>query len=602
MIAAVYARKSTEQQGADPDAKSVDRQVENARAFAAAKGWRVPMAHVYTDDAVSGAETRKLVNRQRLLDVLAGTGAPPFQVLIMRDASRFSRRDGDEAFGELKRLAQRGVTVWFYQDGTAFEYGNFAANITGIVRAEMNAEYRRQIAKWTREAMVRKAKAGHVTGGRVFGYDNVKVDGHTERRLNETEADVVRRIFALSSAGTGYTRIAKQLNADGAVAPRAQRGRPTAWSPSSVYEVLHRPLYRGEVVWNKTRKRDAEGKTAVTARPEAEWLHHDHPELRIVPEELWATAQTRLLRISTQLSSVSTARGHQVRRRRDVDSKYFLAGFARCATCGGTMATMSRRTGTGRPRAFVYGCMAHAKRGATVCDNALVLPVERVDEAVRSKLLAEVLRPAVVKAIIDGVFEALRPTAITKNLGALTKDLRALDVKIANLTAAVEDGAAVGPLVARLTARQAERETLLAAIAAAQAVGQLTVDRRTVERKVLERLSCWQSLLDGDIGARRQFLREVLDGPIQFAPDGRQYRFAGADNRGRIIAGLAGLPPVSTFCGVPTGIRTRVSALKGPRPRPLDDGDSLARPSIIPRSCAAAFGTVGDPKPSDGFY
>src|SRR5262245_66353234 len=27
--------------------------------------------------------------------------------------------------------------------------------------------------------------------------------------------------------------------------------------------------------------------------------------------------------------------------------------------------------------------------------------------------------------------------------------------------------------------------------------------------------------------------------------------------------------------GVPTGIRTRVSALKGPRPRPLDDGDSM---------------------------
>ena len=28
------------------------------------------------------------------------------------------------------------------------------------------------------------------------------------------------------------------------------------------------------------------------------------------------------------------------------------------------------------------------------------------------------------------------------------------------------------------------------------------------------------------------------------------------------------------MAGVPTGIRTRVSALKGPRPRPLDDGDS----------------------------
>ena len=55
----------------------------------------------------------------------------------------------------------------------------------------MNAEFRRQIGKWTREAMVRTA--GHVTGGRVFGYDNLKVDGHVERRINEAQADVVRR-------------------------------------------------------------------------------------------------------------------------------------------------------------------------------------------------------------------------------------------------------------------------------------------------------------------------------------------------------------------------------------------------------------------------
>jgi len=90
---------------------------------------------------VSGAETLKLINRQRLLDALS-TGRAPVQVLMMRDASRFSRRDGDEAFGKVKRIAQAGVKVWFYQDGTRFEYGNFAANITGIVRAEMNAEFR----------------------------------------------------------------------------------------------------------------------------------------------------------------------------------------------------------------------------------------------------------------------------------------------------------------------------------------------------------------------------------------------------------------------------------------------------------------------------
>jgi DNA invertase Pin-like site-specific DNA recombinase len=110
----------------DADAKSVARQVESGRAFAASKGWTVANAHVYADAAVSGAETKKLVQRSRLLDVIGAH--PPFSALILRDASRFSRRDGDEAFGELKRIAQAGVEVWFYQDGTRFEYGSFASN------------------------------------------------------------------------------------------------------------------------------------------------------------------------------------------------------------------------------------------------------------------------------------------------------------------------------------------------------------------------------------------------------------------------------------------------------------------------------------------
>ena len=38
MIAAIYARKTTEQTGADADAKSVARQIENARAFADGEG------------------------------------------------------------------------------------------------------------------------------------------------------------------------------------------------------------------------------------------------------------------------------------------------------------------------------------------------------------------------------------------------------------------------------------------------------------------------------------------------------------------------------------------------------------------------------------
>jgi DNA invertase Pin-like site-specific DNA recombinase len=67
MIAAVYARKSTDQNLPDAE-KSVTRQVEHATAYAARKGWTVDPALVYTDDAVSGAE---FVNRPGLARLLA---------------------------------------------------------------------------------------------------------------------------------------------------------------------------------------------------------------------------------------------------------------------------------------------------------------------------------------------------------------------------------------------------------------------------------------------------------------------------------------------------------------------------------------------------
>ena len=74
MIAAIYARKTTEQTGADADAKSVARQIENARAFALAKGWTVP-ERTSTPTTRSAAPRRsKLINRQRLLDAIAGRG------------------------------------------------------------------------------------------------------------------------------------------------------------------------------------------------------------------------------------------------------------------------------------------------------------------------------------------------------------------------------------------------------------------------------------------------------------------------------------------------------------------------------------------------
>ena len=77
---------------------------------------------------------------------------------------------------------------------------------------------------------------------------------------------------------------------------------------------------------------------------------------------------------------------------------------------------------------------------------------------------------------------------------ALRKDLRTLDEKIAHLTAAVENGAALAPIVAKLQARQLEREALLSAIGVggSRRVNSRSIDA-IVEEKVLGRSKTGES-------------------------------------------------------------------------------------------------------------
>ena len=90
MIVAIYARKSSDQNGMADDQKSVARQVEHARAYATAKGWTVADEHVYVDDGISGAEFANRPGFLRLMNALKPR--PPFQILVMSEKARLGPR------------------------------------------------------------------------------------------------------------------------------------------------------------------------------------------------------------------------------------------------------------------------------------------------------------------------------------------------------------------------------------------------------------------------------------------------------------------------------------------------------------------------------
>jgi DNA invertase Pin-like site-specific DNA recombinase len=116
MIAAIYARKSTEQTGVADELKSVGRQIEGARAYATKNGWTVDDRFTFVDDGISGAEFESRPGFVRLMASLGSKKQrPPFQVLIMSEESRLGR-EMTQTMGALGEIVRSGVRVFYYMD------------------------------------------------------------------------------------------------------------------------------------------------------------------------------------------------------------------------------------------------------------------------------------------------------------------------------------------------------------------------------------------------------------------------------------------------------------------------------------------------------
>ena len=148
----------------------------------------------------------------------------------MAEEARLGRESIETAYA-LKQLVTAGVRLFFYLEDRERTLDSPTDKIMLSLTAFADEQERDRARQRTYDAMVRKTRAGHVTGGRVFGYDNVEVlapngrQSHVEREINEVESAVVRRIFELASLGIGFTSIAKRLNEEQASCPRAQRGQ-----------------------------------------------------------------------------------------------------------------------------------------------------------------------------------------------------------------------------------------------------------------------------------------------------------------------------------------------------------------------------------------
>jgi site-specific DNA recombinase len=152
-------------------------------------------------------------------------------------------------------------------------------------------------------------KEGYWASGRApFGYDYNKVTKHLV--INESEAEIIRKIYDLYASGKSLGAIADTLNKE-LVSPRGKNSK--GWYNNSIRHILINPTYKGEAVVNRhchisdINRVDLSKAIRLAVPP-------------IVPEDKWNIAQSRL---SNNKHLKAAEKG-----------VFTLQGLIKCGICG----------------------------------------------------------------------------------------------------------------------------------------------------------------------------------------------------------------------------------------------------------------------------
>lgn len=421
---AVYARYSSDLQSPT----SITDQLRLCEAFAERQGWTVVAR--FEDAALSGFGVEHRPG-YRALVAAALQSPPPFDLVLVEDVSRLTR-DLSEVLRLYHRLRLKGVDLVGVSDGVSTV--NQSGKVTLTVKGLVNELYLDDLRAKTHRGLEGRVTRGMSAGGRLFGYRTVSVpdEAHAGKRdaparfeIDGGEAEIVRRIFRGYAAGQSMKAIAHQLNADGVPFPAKDTKRGPArrgWAISTIYTILLNEKYVGVWVWNKTRflKDPDSGRRRPVPRPQAEWIRHDRPELRIVDDELWRAVQSRLRQIRQGFGRPG---GPPNGGAGPMYSRYLLTGLVRCAVCGARMRaqTAVKRKRDRVYRAGWYRCSFAADKGPTVCGHRVWYRQDRLEGALLAKF-REAMTPPIINALTQ---------AVNAELGAASRaqDDRARELK-----------------------------------------------------------------------------------------------------------------------------------------------------------------------------
>ena len=495
VTAGCYARKSTDEGDKAADAKSVARQVQRAREYAAERGWRFDDRYVISDDGVSGAEFKSRAGLNALLSAVKERHR--LNALVVSEQSRLGR-DTIRTLALIQALNDADVKIYSYLDDKEISVNDELGEIEQFIKSWAGASERRKTSQRVRDRLRQKAERGESTGGRLYGY----ATAGKQRTIKPSEAAVIRRIFKRRIDGAGYFKIAKELNREKVPSPSGA----TLWWGSQVGSILRNETYAGTRVWGLRRRTKRRGTTVVEKSLESV-VRREAPALRIVTDAQWRAAQA-----VNEVATERTWRSPDGRlKSRPTESRHLLAPFLACGVCGGSMHVQYSKKR--EERLF---CTRRHNLGAVRCSNQRGLLVKAAEHFILDKF-AEVLVSKIVMSKIEAALEAHRAAqADPEPLRAEAKRLRAEIKRLVDSLASgeVEE---VRDAVNQRRARLDRVEEELSGAAAIQGIDSRAV-RADIAAEMEALMADWRAHLRKNTSTAQQVLRKILPQKLRVTP------------------------------------------------------------------------------------
>ncbi|MFI5341282.1 MAG: recombinase family protein, partial [Candidatus Methylomirabilales bacterium] len=407
---AIYARYSSREQDGT---STIESQVRECRQYARHHELVVVEDALFVDRAKEGTTTEQRDQFQAMLAAAQRTPRP-FDVILVWKFSRFARNREDSAIHK-SLLRRHGVEVLSVSEPVDRDSA-MGVLIEGIIEIQ-DQFYSARLAEEVKRGQREAALEGFSTGGRApYGYRRVEVSdprGRMDRTgrpiqrvtlaIDPAEATIVRRIFEMYSTGMGYIRIVKGINAEGIPGPWGG-----TWAGSAIREMIRNDVYRGARVYGRTKKiKTAQGTRSKRSRPEATRTIKEGAHPVIIATELWDRVKNRREAVAQAYEGYE----HHFGATKSLQTRFLLTGLLQCAVCGGNFAARVAQTRRGKGRYYYYGCAYRARRGASVCQNATLLPQAAIERDVLEILQQAVLTPATLDRLLSVVNARLRAQA-----------------------------------------------------------------------------------------------------------------------------------------------------------------------------------------------